>query len=74
MVYARKGEMPAKDEAKFQPDGSYVPRILFFTPDGEFMQDIYNRHPQADKKSKYFYSNTTQIVDSMVLALERCPK
>ncbi|EFN82717.1 thioredoxin domain-containing protein 12 [Harpegnathos saltator] len=74
MVNARKGEMSAKDEARFQPDGTYVPRILFFTSDGEFMEDVYNRHPKADNKCKYFYSNTTQIIDSMLLALERCPK
>lgn len=74
MVNAKKGEMSAEDEVRFQPDGTYVPRILFFTPDGEFMEDIYNRHPQADNKCKYFYSNAIQIIDSMILALERCPK
>lgn len=73
MVNVRKDEIPAKDEARFQPDGTYVPRILFFTPDGELMEDIYNRHPTADDKYKYFYSNKTQIVDSMLLALERRP-
>ncbi|XP_029164062.1 thioredoxin domain-containing protein 12-like [Nylanderia fulva] len=72
MVDARKGEIPAQDEARFQPDGTYVPRILFFTPDGEFMEDIYNRHPKADNKYKYFYNSTSQIIDSMILALERC--
>ncbi|XP_032665776.1 thioredoxin domain-containing protein 12-like [Odontomachus brunneus] len=74
MVKAKKGEMSPIYEARFQPDGNYVPRILFFTPDGEFMEDIYNRHLQADNKCKYFYSNATQIIDSMILALERCPK
>lgn len=72
MVSVKKGEISAKDEARFQPDGTYVPRILFFTPDGEFMTDIYNRHPQADDKYKYFYSSTSQIIDSMILALKRC--
>lgn len=72
MVGVRKGEIPAQDEAKFQPDGTYVPRILFFTPDGEFIKDIYNRHPKADYKYKYFYNSTSQIIDSMILALERC--
>ncbi|TGZ43782.1 thioredoxin domain-containing protein 12 isoform X1 [Temnothorax longispinosus] len=72
MVGVRKGEISAQDEARFQPDGTYVPRILFFTPDGEFMRDIYNRHPKADDKYKYFYSSTSQIIDSMILALERC--
>lgn len=72
MVGVRKDEIPAQDEARFQPDGTYVPRILFFTPDGEFMKDIYNRHPKAEDKYKYFYSNTSQIIDSMILALERC--
>ncbi|XP_050458531.1 thioredoxin domain-containing protein 12-like [Cataglyphis hispanica] len=72
MVDARKGEMSAQDEARFQPDGTYVPRILFFTPDGEFMTDVYNRHPLADEKYKYFYSRTSHIIDSMLLALECC--
>ncbi|XP_012536084.1 thioredoxin domain-containing protein 12-like [Monomorium pharaonis] len=73
MVGVRKDEMILmQDKARFQPDGTYVPRILFFTPDGEFMKDIYNRHPKADNKYKYFYSSPSQIVDSMILALERC--
>lgn len=72
MVSVRKDEIPAQDQVRFQPDGTYVPRILFFTPDGDFMKDIYNRHPKADDKYKYFYSNTSQIIDSMILALERC--
>lgn len=72
MVNVRKGEIPVQDEARFEPDGTYVPRILFFTPDGEFIEDIYNRHPKADDKYKYFYSNTAQIIDSMILTLERC--
>lgn len=71
MVDVRKGEDLAEDEARFQPDGTYVPRILFFTPDGEFMEDVYNRHPKADNEYKYFYSSTSQIIDSMILALER---
>lgn len=72
MVDARKGEIPAQDEARFQPDGTYVPRILFFTPNGKFMENVYNRHPKADDKYKYFYSSTSQIIDSMILALELC--
>ncbi|KYQ59836.1 Thioredoxin domain-containing protein 12 [Trachymyrmex zeteki] len=72
MVGVRKDEIPTQDEAKFQPDGTYVPRILFFTPDGEFMKDVYNHHPKADDKYKYFYNNTSQIIDSMILALKRC--
>ncbi|XP_011629575.1 thioredoxin domain-containing protein 12-like [Pogonomyrmex barbatus] len=74
MVGVRKDEIPAQDEARFQPDGTYVPRILFFTPDGEFMKDIYNRHSKADDKYKYFYNNTSQIIDSMIFALDSCPK
>lgn len=72
MVSVRKGEIPPQDQARFQPDGTYVPRILFFTSDGKFMKDIYNRHPKADDKYKYFYSSTSQIIDSMILALEHC--
>jgi len=74
MVNMKKNEIPLQDKARFQPDGTYVPRILFFTPDGEFMEDIYNRHPKADNKYKYFYSNTGPIINSMLLALEHCSK
>jgi hypothetical protein len=74
MVNMKKNEIPSQDRARFQPDGTYVPRILFFTPDGEFMKDIYNRHPKADDKYKYFYSNTNQIINSMLSVLECCSK
>ncbi|KYM79510.1 Thioredoxin domain-containing protein 12 [Atta colombica] len=74
MVGMKKDEIPAQDEAKFQPDGTYVPRILFFTPDGEFMKDVYNHHQKADDKYKYFYNSTSQIIDSMILALAHVPK
>jgi len=74
MVGMKKDEIPAQDEAKFQPDGTYVPRILFFTPDGEFMKDVYNHHQKADDKYKYFYNSTSQIIDSMILALAHIPK
>ncbi|XP_018341476.1 PREDICTED: thioredoxin domain-containing protein 12-like [Trachymyrmex septentrionalis] len=70
MVSMKKDEISAQDEAKFEPDGTYVPRILFFTSDGKFMKDVYNRHSKANDKYKYFYNNPSQIIDSMILALE----
>jgi len=72
MVNMKKNDIPSRDRPRFQPDGTYVPRILFFTPDGKFMEEIYNRHPKADNKYKYFYSNANQIINSMILALEQC--
>ncbi|XP_015127889.1 thioredoxin domain-containing protein 12 [Diachasma alloeum] len=50
---------------KFTPDGKYVPRILFFTPTGEFIRNAYNRHPDGDPEHRYFYSSPVQIVQVM---------
>ncbi|KAK0168258.1 hypothetical protein PV327_002082 [Microctonus hyperodae] len=50
---------------RYTPDGTYVPRILFFNSNGEFIPDAYNRHPDADPDHKYFYSSPMQIIDVM---------
>ncbi|XP_043248674.1 thioredoxin domain-containing protein 12-like [Colletes gigas] len=69
MIQAEQEKCKHMDEQKFLPDGKYVPRILFFTPDGDFIEDAYNKHPNADKEHKYFYSNPSQIAESMLFVL-----
>lgn len=57
-----------KDDAEpndpaFAPDGGYVPRILFLTPTGQVIQEVFNR--QGDAKYKYFYRSAASLVESM---------
>lgn len=49
----------------YSPDGKYVPRVLFFTSEGKLILNAYNRHQDADKEHKYFYSSPSQIVKVM---------
>lgn len=58
------------NSGKFYPDGKYVPRILFFTPDGELIQDAYNRSPKADPEFRYFYSSPAPIIETMLYILK----
>ena len=55
---------------RFYPDGKYVPRVLFFTPSGELIKEAYNRSPKADSNFRYFYSNPSQIIDTMHFVLK----
>ncbi|XP_034944107.1 thioredoxin domain-containing protein 12-like isoform X2 [Chelonus insularis] len=50
---------------EYTPDGKYVPRILFFTYDGQLIHNAYNRHPDADPNHRYYYSSPAQIIDVM---------
>ena len=56
-------------EKKFYPDGTYVPRILFFTPDGELIKEAYNRSSKADPAYRYFYISPAEIIDTMIFVL-----
>ncbi|CAG9112578.1 hypothetical protein JYU34_005044 [Plutella xylostella] len=53
----------------YAPDGNYVPRILFLSPEGLIDQDIYNEN--GSNQHKYFYSRPEQIAQSMKKALEK---
>eukprot|EP00095_Tigriopus_kingsejongensis_P005836 snap_masked-scaffold425_size175135-processed-gene-0.22 protein:Tk05836 transcript:snap_masked-scaffold425_size175135-processed-gene-0.22-mRNA-1 annotation:"thioredoxin domain-containing protein 12" len=54
-------------DEQFAPDGGYVPRILFFDPQGRLYPEIVSR----TDKFQYFHSQTDTIVEAMqrVLAL-----
>ena len=53
-------------EDKFSPDGGYVPRILFFDPEGEHLKDIVQR----EDKYKYFHHDPSSVVTAMKEALK----
>ncbi|KAJ2954857.1 hypothetical protein O0L34_g3174 [Tuta absoluta] len=54
---------------KFAPDGPYIPRILFISPNGRIDGDIYNE--DGSPQHKYFYSRPEQIAKSMKKVLQK---
>ncbi|XP_033340574.1 thioredoxin domain-containing protein 12 [Megalopta genalis] len=70
-VDARKH--PSINSGKFQPDGKYVPRILFFTSDGEFIMEAFNRSKNA-KEQKFFYSSPSDVTETMLFVLNEYSK
>ncbi|XP_004931380.1 thioredoxin domain-containing protein 12 [Bombyx mori] len=60
-------EEPAS--SAFAPDGNYIPRIIFLSPEGSVDHDIYNE--DGSSQHKYFYSKPEQIVKSMRKILEK---
>jgi len=54
---------PSGDQ--YKPDGGYIPRILFFNPDGEV--DASLKNPGRDSY-KYFYPEPNGIVSAMKVA------
>lgn len=63
------GKYSVLEDKKFQPDGKYVPRILFFTSEGDFIKEACNK--QADKGNKYFYKSPSQVVETMLYVLRK---
>ncbi|CAG4959582.1 thioredoxin domain-containing protein 12-like [Colias croceus] len=53
----------------FQPDGNYIPRILFMSPKGSVDRDIYNE--DGSSQHKYFYSRPEQIAKSMRKVIDK---
>lgn len=49
-------------ENKYKPDGDYLPRILFFEPEGQFIDDLVSTE---NPKYKYFHSKVDQVVKLM---------
>ena len=58
----RGAEEPA--DAKYKPDGGYIPRIMFFAPDGEILPE-YN---SGNQKYLYFYGSGAQVAGQMAKA------
>lgn len=67
MVNVADEEEP--QEAKYSPDGGYVPRILFFAPHGEFKGHVNN--PKGHPQYKYYHYDTPSIVAAMNSALSK---
>lgn len=59
MVNLETDEVPKS--AEFQPDGPYVPRILFFGPDCKLISDVHN----SNKAQKFLYNEVNDIADNM---------
>ena len=51
-------------EEKYQPDGKYIPRLLFITPEGELIPEIQNELKEFENY-KYYYANPGHIMDAM---------
>jgi len=47
----------------YQPDGGYIPRLLFFDPNGDLLTDIINEG--GNPKYKYYYNDADSITRSM---------
>ena len=50
-------------DPKYKPDGGYIPRILYFHPDGSFLPSITNA--DGNPKYKYYHFSTESVADSM---------
>jgi protein-disulfide reductase (glutathione) len=67
MVNVDQDEVPSA--LAYAPDGSYIPRVLFFDPDTQAVDpDIRNPRRQ---RHLYYYGPTDDLVASMRRALER---
>jgi len=51
-------------EEEYQPDGKYIPRVIFTSPDGEVLDEIVNDKAEYDGY-KYYYTNPAQVMTSM---------
>ncbi|XP_049885739.1 thioredoxin domain-containing protein 12-like [Pectinophora gossypiella] len=55
--------------SSYAPDGSYIPRILFISPNGRIDGEIVNE--EGSTQHKYFYSKPEQIARSMKKVLDK---
>jgi protein-disulfide reductase (glutathione) len=65
MVNAEDEEEP-HDDATYNVDGGYIPRLFFLTPNGE-RTEVFNEAGNA--AYKYYYWTTDQILAAMSRAL-----
>jgi protein-disulfide reductase (glutathione) len=57
--------------SSFSPDGGYIPRILFLTPEGEVITEGYAQNHGAVEKYKYFHSGPDSVVATMIAVKAR---
>lgn len=60
-------EEPTQDQ--FRPDGQYIPRLFFVSPDGAVRGDIINEG--GNPSYKYYYADEPSILKSMAAALKK---
>ncbi|CAL4086332.1 unnamed protein product, partial [Meganyctiphanes norvegica] len=56
------------NDTKYQPDGGYIPRILFLDSDGDVKEELINEN--GNEKYKYYYWNAETVVKSMKKAVK----
>lgn len=49
----------------YSPDGGYIPRILFVSPEGKVLTDAFAQNHGAGEKYHYFYSEPKSILATM---------
>merc|ERR1712037_792744 len=62
-VMVNAGDDDEPSEEVYKPDGGYIPRILFFKPDGTFLKDIVNT--DGNPKFKYYHYSAHSVADCM---------
>jgi len=66
------GDNDEPKEAKFKPDGGYIPRIFFLHPDGTLLKDIINE--AGNEKYKYYHFSPDTILTAMEKVLDLSSK
>ncbi|GFN86822.1 thioredoxin domain-containing protein 12 [Plakobranchus ocellatus] len=61
MVHLTPEEIPAEERDVFTPDGKYIPRILFFDANFNFLPEVKGSEPTY----QYFYSEPNNIEINM---------
>ena len=62
-VMVNLGDDEEPSDPKYKPDGGYIPRILFFHPDGSFLPEITNT--DGNPKYKYYHYDPQSVLESM---------
>jgi len=55
-------------EETYRPDGGYIPRIMFFNPNGELLKDVINEY--GNPQYKYYYYDVESMMSSMKKVIE----
>jgi protein-disulfide reductase (glutathione) len=68
MIMVNVDQDQTPEALRHGPDGQYIPRVLFFDPQGHLDADLSN---PGRKKYKYFYTPQDDLVGMMKQALDR---
>eukprot|EP00092_Neocalanus_flemingeri_P003456 GFUD01003705.1.p1 GENE.GFUD01003705.1~~GFUD01003705.1.p1 ORF type:complete len:163 (-),score=35.51 GFUD01003705.1:270-758(-) len=67
-VMVNLGDENEPSDPLYKPDGGYIPRILFFHPDGSFLPSMINK--DGNPKYKYYHFSTESVAASMEEVLD----